>query len=126
MQLLTFQVGPHLLALPALQVVSVGREQESDRPAAAAGKVDLDGFLGVGTEQRSHRPMIRFNQAGRIIELRVDRILALESCDDKAVQPWPGLLKSLVFYSGVAVIGGQLFPIIEVGKIKDWRKGRRR
>ena len=126
MQLLTFQVGPHLLAMPAQSVVSVGRGQEGERDGAAGNKVDLDGFLGLTAERRPGRPMIRFSHSGRTIDLQVDRILALENCEDRAVQPWPRLLKPLAYYSGVAVIGGKLFPIIDVGKVKDWRRGRRR
>jgi len=125
-QLLTFQIGQHLLAIPAQQVLSVGREQGGQRAAAKADKVDLAGLLGIAAGLDGQRPVIRSNQGGRIIELQVDRILALENCDDGAVRPWPALLRTLAIYSGVSVIDGRLFPILDIGRFKDWRKGRRR
>jgi len=49
MQLLTFQIGRHLLALPAAQVLSVGREGQAPGGAAAGDTVDLSAILGVET-----------------------------------------------------------------------------
>jgi chemotaxis signal transduction protein len=126
MQLLTFQIGRYLLALPAAQVLSVGREGQAPGGAAAGDTVDLAAILGVETADAEQRPVIRSNQSGRIVELKVDRILALESCEGEAVRGWPGLLRPVNIYTGVALISGRLFPVIDISRIKDWRKGRRR
>ena len=70
--------------------------------------------------------MIRYRDGTRTVELLVDRILALEHCADSAIQPWPGLLKSLPLFTGAAVIGDRLFQVIDFGALKPRAKGRRR
>ena len=127
MQLLTFQVGVHLLAVPAPRILSVGREgAETDGTGPATATVDLAAFLGMGDAGAGQRPVIRYRDGTRTVELKVDRILALEHCADGAVKPWPGLLRSLPLYSGAAIIAGRIVQVIDLGALTARRKGHRR
>lgn len=127
MQLLTFQVGGYLLAVPARTVLSVGREgSEADGTGPANASVDLSAIIDPGGVRAGQRPVIRYRDGARTVELLVDRILALEHCADSAIQPWPGLLRSLSMFTGAAVIGDRLFQVIDFGAIKARTKGRRR
>jgi hypothetical protein len=126
-QLLTFQVGAHLLAVPAPRILSVGRDgAETDGTGPAAATVDLAAVLGAGDGNAGGRPVIRYRDGSRTVELKVDRILALEHCADGAVKPWPGLLRPLSFFTGAAVIAGRIVQVIDLGALTARRKGPRR
>ena len=127
MQLLTFQVGVYLLAVPAQRVLSVGREEaEAHHAGLSAVAVDLAAILDPDGERAEQRPVIRYHDSDRTVELKVDRILALENCADGAIQPWPGLLKSLPLFTAVAVIGDRAYQIIDIAVLTKRGKGRRR
>jgi hypothetical protein len=126
-QLLTFQVGVHLLAVPAPGILSVGREgAETDGTGPATASVDLAAFLGLGDGDAGQRPVIRYRDGTRTVELKVDRILALEHCADGAVKPWPGMLRGLPLYTGAAVIAGRIVQVIDLSTLTARRKGPRR
>jgi len=126
-QLLTFQVGPHLFALPAATVLSVGRQgAEADGAGPAAATLDLGELVDPAGRREGPRPVIRYRDGARTVELLVDRILALEHCAAGTVRPWPGLLRRLALFTGVALIGGRLFHLLDTAALKPRGKGRRR
>ncbi|MDI6740568.1 MAG: chemotaxis protein CheW [Candidatus Edwardsbacteria bacterium] len=126
MQLLTFLIGSHRLAVLAQRVLSVGHERKGRDGAGSDDAIDLAAVLDLHEPPKGTRPVIRFDNRSQMVELRVDRILALHTCEDGAIQPWPALLKPLAFFTGAVAIDGRLFQVIDLGKIAARRKGRRR
>ncbi|MCU0606536.1 MAG: chemotaxis protein CheW [Candidatus Edwardsbacteria bacterium] len=125
MQLLTFRIGAHLLALPAQNVTSVGREAGA---AATDGTavLDLSALIDHGGQRPDRPPVIRCQDGTRTVEMLVDRILGLEHCADGDIRPWPGLLGHLALFGGTALIGGRVFQLLDVPALMKRGKGRRR
>lgn len=124
MQLLTFQIGAHLLAVPAQRVLSVGREGAAAADGSAV--LDLATLVDPGGRRSDRRPVIRCQDGQRTVEMLVDQILGLEHCADGDVRPWPRLLASLPLFNGAALIGGRVFQLLDVAALTKRAKGRRR
>ena len=131
MRLLTVQIGPHNIALPADTVVSVARGKAGLGPEKRqligpgpknAARLDLAETLHCAKLETESRPVISCIIDGRSFELLVDRILSLENFDEAAIHPWPGLLRFVDNFQGVATAGARIFLIIDITTIPRHKK----
>jgi len=118
MRLLTFKIGPVLLAIKVDSVVSVGVDKRQEDPNKTGGlKVDLSKVLGLGNCASPNPAVIRCSHNNRIFELKADQILGLEDIAPARHLAWPAVLAFMGNYSGVAVVEGKSFLNINLDAV---------
>jgi hypothetical protein len=115
MRLLTFKIGMSRLALKVDSVISVGLDKTGNNvPKIRDLTVDLAGFLGLTYGSSAHPAIIKCSHQGRLLEIKADEVLGLESIDSSNHLAWPRVLLFLKNYSGVAMINGQSFLTVNL------------
>jgi len=118
MRLLIFKIGPARLAIKVDSVISVGLDKKGDSVTKSGSlKVDLAKALGLNHGESPNRAVIKCSHQNGLFEITADEVLGLEDIDPAKHLAWPGVLRFLDNYSGVAVVAGQSFLSVNLDAI---------
>jgi chemotaxis signal transduction protein len=110
MRFLTFEIGGHRLAVPAENVVSVGRPYAKEK----VHSTDVRRLLGAGSGDEAGPQVITCRVRKKLVEFPVDRVLNLEECRDQQIKPWPAALSGHSLFKGLVDLKGSLFLILDL------------